>query len=83
MQTVSCGMLKATEMVLTRIRMIFADMVAEPHSVASIALTECRRGSEHQEPLGLTVIDLLHRLLHTCYSRGLLHTGYLRDGGLG
>src|SRR6218665_1027805 len=49
LQTVSCGMLKATEMVLTRIRMIFADMVAEPHSVASIALTECRRGSGRRE----------------------------------
>src|SRR6218665_794634 len=39
LQTVSCGILKATEMVLTRIWMIFAGRVAEPHSVASIALT--------------------------------------------
>src|SRR6218665_1438209 len=39
LQIVSCGMLKATEMVLTRIWMIFDGRVAEPHSVASIALT--------------------------------------------
>src|SRR6218665_1380837 len=39
LQTVSCGMLNATEMVLTRIWMIFAGRVAEPHLVASIALT--------------------------------------------
>src|SRR6218665_3145685 len=39
LQTVSCGILKATEMVLTRIWMIFAGRVAEPHSVAAIALT--------------------------------------------
>src|SRR6218665_2077160 len=38
-QTVSCGILNATEMVLTRIWMIFAGRVAEPHSVACIALT--------------------------------------------
>src|SRR6218665_2153444 len=30
-------------------------------------------------PLGLSVADLLHSLLHTCCCRGLVLTGYLRD----